>query len=538
MLVGPLFIPAYAFSTGMAASLVIGQADFNSSSPVTTQTGLYIPGSSAFDAAGNLWVADSYNNRVLMFKPPFSNGMAASLVIGQGDFTHNVPNTNATRLNSPGGIAFDAAGDLWIADSDINRVLMFKPPFATGMAASAVIGQPLFTDWAPGTSQTTLYDPLGLGFDASGNLWVADQGNGRVLMFKPPFTNGKAASLVIGQPDYVTGGGFTSQTRLNGPVGVGFDASGNLWVADLFSNRVVLFKPPFSNGMAASLVIGQEDFTHYGSTYNQTRLNAPRALGFDASGNLWVSDFRNNRVLRFAPPFSTGMAASLVIGQPDFVHSVSVASQTGLYQPAGLVFDAVGNIWVTDSYNSRVLMFASSSGLSSFLLELQAGWNLISLPVVPSQTAIAKLLAPLIQWHDLSIVWGFTPAPSPGAWSFFKPGPPSSGTLTSVVDGKAYWIYVTDAFKMTVVGYVVPPGLTPPSYLLVAGWNLIGFKPQPNVANETIATYLTSISGKYTLVLVYDNLNETWLQGAGDLQLAPGEGMWLFMKTPATLLPQ
>lgn len=329
-----------------------------------------------------------------MFKPPFSNGMAASLVIGQGDFTHNVPDINATRLNSPGGIAFDAAGDLWIADSDINRVLMFKPPFATGMAASAVIGQPLFTDWAPGTSQTTLYDPLGLGFDASGNLWVADQGNGRVLMFKPPFTNGKAASLVIGQPDYVTGGGFTSQTRLNGPVGVGFDVSGNLWVADLFSNRVVMFKPPFSNGMAASLVIGQEDFTHSGYTYNQTRLHSPRALGFDSSGNLWVSDFSNSRVLRFAPPFSTGMAASLVIGQPDFVHSVEEASQTGLNEPAGLVFDAVGNIWIADTYNHRVLMFASSSGLSGFLLELQAGWNLISLPVVPSQTAIAKLLAP------------------------------------------------------------------------------------------------------------------------------------------------
>ena len=100
----------------------------------------------------------------------------------------------------------------------------------------------------------------------------------------------------------------------------------------------------------------------------------------------------NTRVLIFAPPFSNGMVANLVIGQTDFAHNGGAMSQTGLKDPVGLGFDSVGNMWVADIKNNGGLMFPGSTGLSRFLLELQAGWNLISLPLRPARTAIAKLL--------------------------------------------------------------------------------------------------------------------------------------------------
>lgn len=532
MLVGSLLTPARAFTTGQSASLVIGQNDFTTNAPGFSQTKVGVPAASAFDAAGNLWVADEGGNRVLMFKPPFTNGKAASLVIGQADFTHTTPDTNQTRLREPYGLAFDASGKLWIADKYNNRTLMFKPPFTSGMAASLVIGQSSFTTNTPATSQSGLNLPQSLSFDAAGNLWISDQHNNRVLRFNPPFSNGMLASIVIGQADFTHSSPATTQTGLNYPTGLGFDTSGDLWVAEFNNNRVLMFKPPFTIGMLASLVIGQTTFATGTPATTQTGLHGPYGLSFDASGNLWVPDALNNRVLRFNAPFTSGMPASLVVGQADFTSSAFAPTQTGLYFPTSSVLDALGNLWVVDAENYRVLMFAGSSGLSGFLLELQAGWNLISLPLRPTQTATGKLLAPIIQMNDLVTVWGFTP---PSTWSYFKP--PNLGTLTSMVDGKGYWVLVTDAINITIVGYVITPGSAPPTYPLATGWNLFGFKPQP-IGNETVATYLTNINTKYTVAWVYNNLNATWIKATPGLQLAPGQGIWIYMTAPATFVPQ
>ena len=533
VLIGSLLTPARAFTMGQSASLVIGQGDFSHAVSNANQTRLFQPFSSAFDAAGNLWVADQLNNRVLMFKPPFSNGLPASLVIGQPDFTQHSNAVGQTGLYDPAGVVFDASGNLWVADAVNNRVLMFKPPFATGMAASLVIGQTTFATNDPATTQSGLWVPYGVTFDAVGDLWLAEMNNNRAVMFKPPFINGMAASLVIGQTDFNHNNAPSpTQTGLHNPMGVAFDVSGNLWVAEASNHRVLMFKPPFSNGKAASVVIGQADFTHKVADTNQTRLYGPTGIAFDASGSLWVADRINSRILKFTAPFGNGMAASLVIGQPGFTSTLFGTSQSVLSYPTSVIFDALGNLWVADQNNNRVLMFAGSTGLSGFLLELQAGWNLISLPVVPTQTATAKLLAPLIQLHELVTVWGFTP---PNTWSYFKP--PNLGTLTSMVDGKGYWVFVTDAINITIVGYVITPGSAPPTYPLATGWNLVGFKPQP-IGNETVATYLTSINMKYTVAWVYNNLNATWIKATPGLQLAPGQGMWIYMTAPATLIPQ
>ena len=112
----------------------------------------------------------------------------------------------------------------------------------------------------------------------------------------------------------------------------------------------------------------------------------------------------------FKPPFSTGMAASLVVGQTDFLSNVVANRNEGLYNPYGLGFDSVDNLWVIDTGNNRVLMFPGSSGLTGFLLKLQAGWNLISLPVVPLQSSPAQLLKPLIQLNELVVAWGYSAA--------------------------------------------------------------------------------------------------------------------------------
>jgi DNA-binding beta-propeller fold protein YncE len=121
--------------------MVIGQPDFVSSDPATTQNGLSFPAGVAVDKAGDLFVAERSNNRILEFVPPFSSGMNASMVIGQPSFVSSVAATSQSGLWLPAGIALDRAGHLFVADQSNNRVLEFEPPFLAGMKASVVIGQ-------------------------------------------------------------------------------------------------------------------------------------------------------------------------------------------------------------------------------------------------------------------------------------------------------------------------------------------------------------------------------------------------------------
>ncbi len=317
----------------------------------------------AFDASGNLWVADAASNRVVRFSPPFQNDMDANLVVGQANFTESGPSTAQNGMSAPYGVAFDPSGDLWVADAGNSRILEFKPPFSIGEAASLVIGQSNFTTKAHSTTATGLWVPTAIAFDSSGKLWVADWVNSRVLRFSSPFSTGMAASLVIGQRDFTSDLFATTQSGLSAPSGLAFDNAGSLWVSDSGNDRVLEFISPFANGMNASLVIGQSSFTGSAPTCVATRsaVCSPAGVSFDAWGNLWATDPQDNRVLEFSPPFSTGMSASSVLGQPDFTSSAASTSATGLslvtttISMANIAFDQSGNLWIGDTGNNRVL---------------------------------------------------------------------------------------------------------------------------------------------------------------------------------------
>jgi sugar lactone lactonase YvrE len=311
-----------------------------------------------FGATHFVLVSDEGNNRVLIYNLPLSNGQSANVVLGQGSFTTSAPALSATEMNDPGGTAEDSLGNIYVSDEDNCRVLQFKPPFTNGMSASLAIGQPdLVTGTCNTTTQNGLRLPLSLAFDASGNLWVADFGNNRILQYKPPFANGMNASVVLGQANFTSGGAATTNSGLFGPHFIAFDSSGNLWVADALNNRVLEFKSPFTNGMAASVVVGQADFVSSVVATTATSLAFPTGVAFDSAGNLWVGDAANNRVLQFKPPFANGMSASLVLGQASFTTSTSATTQNGFSAPFGIGFDSSGNLFVPDSNNNRTLRF-------------------------------------------------------------------------------------------------------------------------------------------------------------------------------------
>jgi sugar lactone lactonase YvrE len=361
-----LATPAFAFS-GLPASLVIGQPNFTSNTCATSQQGQCYPIGVAFDTSGNLWVADALNNRVLEYNAPFSTGEAASVVIGQPNFTANACATTSTGMCVPFVMTFDKSGNLWVADSSNARVLEYNAPFSTGEAASLVLGQTNFTTKTCATTRTGMCTPEAIAFDKSGNVWIGDNGTNRVTEYRAPFSNGEAASMVIGQPNFTSDTCATTRTGMCGPDGLAFDSSGNLLVADYFNYRVLEYRAPFLPYEPASLVIGQTSFTAKTCGAGRTAVCGPENIVLDRSGNLWVADVGpnilanppvgNNRVVEFKAPFSTGEAASLVIGQPNFTANACATTRTGMCGPGDVAFDQRGNLWVADLYNSRVLEY-------------------------------------------------------------------------------------------------------------------------------------------------------------------------------------
>lgn len=479
---------------GNQADKVIGQRDFFRSfvgGPGTTtggltSAGLALPNAIAVDSSGNLWVYDAGNNRILRFPKPLNQQgdfVTPDVVIGQK--TVSVGNQSNQGLTKPsektissnrgtvarGALAFDADGNLWVADPLNNRVLRFPKARlnANEPAADVVLGQQAFDSEATGTTQvdqTVISRPAALAFDARGGLFVTDQ-LVRVLYFGPQnLTTGSQASRLLGvQPtsgtrppapnDYTLGqtvnGGFgipqcvvtignapyvcdapanriarfgasdawpaitqnsisppilgvfgqdnltsggvnrgngatkADSNTLNTPAGAAV-WNNEIWVADTGNNRVIALSAAGNLDLnPASRVLGQVGFD-----LNSVNLVEGRELylfdsSFHATGvaidrtsipnRLYVADTFNNRILGFKDVRTVGtdlrtvltQPADVIIGQPDRFRTgvnypsadLQVPTDQGFFLPTSVAVDAQGNLWVADSGNGRILRFPS-----------------------------------------------------------------------------------------------------------------------------------------------------------------------------------
>lgn len=180
--------------------------------------------------------------------------------------------------------------------------------------------------------------------------------------------NGKGADIVIGQPDF-----FSSSSNYNGitasslsaPSGIAVDSSGNLYVADQDNNRVLEYNTPFvvtgeagSGDNIADELFGQFDnFTNGGCHLGAGGLCAPSGVALDDMGDLYIADYSNNRVLEYSFPSIT-TTANLVFGQGgSFTTNVAGTSNSALDGPTGVAVDSADNLYVADYNNSRVLEY-------------------------------------------------------------------------------------------------------------------------------------------------------------------------------------
>src|SRR5204863_6315586 len=244
-LVSILWLPLQAEE--IKAEAVLGHKDFvtpdcNDPALPPSATLCHGVGVTVDPRSGKLFVADGDNNRVLIWPSAasFSNGQRASVVLGKPDFTidQTLPcPTTAESLCDPNSVVVDHHGNLYVADTDGNRILRYSPPFKNGMKANMVIGEPDFSTSACNSGATGLCSPRDLAIDEDGNLIVVDSDNNRIVVFKSPLHNSKAAALVIGQANFDDnscnrGQSAPSANTLCGPKGMARDSAGNLYVAE------------------------------------------------------------------------------------------------------------------------------------------------------------------------------------------------------------------------------------------------------------------------------------------------------------------
>ena len=378
---------------GREADLVLGQPDFNHSgcngdgnfqtypllAPASAATLCSMPvdqisplegGSFANMAVepvtGDLYVPDFDNHRVLLYRSPFTTDTVADDVWGQADFAGNecnrgrgvgAPDAESLCFRSPfnegfvGGVGLDAAGNLWVADNQNNRVLRFPLDPSTGLpghVADLVLGHPDFGSWAPGGALDQMHAPAAVRVDPSGDVYVADSLNHRILVFEPPLSSGMAATRTLGN-------GFRTPTGLELDPG-----TGGIWVSDRENNQLLLFV----DGQVTKVLFKdvQDNGGHCGGAYTGDGANffstgdnafvasynvcdSAGSIGIDADGNVLVagSSFVQD-VWRFPAPFPDP--------QPGLAHS----ADKRLFPP--YQFATHNEIGLGGIYSARGVAFA------------------------------------------------------------------------------------------------------------------------------------------------------------------------------------
>lgn len=306
----------------------------------------------ALDASGNLYVADYSNQRIRMVAP---NGTITTLAGtgAQGSSGDGGPAVNA-QLNNPSGVAVDASGNVYIADSGSNRVRKVSPSGAISTVAGTNAAGDYSGDGGPATS-ARLGNPTGVAVDTFGNLYIGSQNSGRIRKVSSGGTIVTVAGGGAGD------GGLGSFAGFVLPVAVTQDSDGNTYIGDYSDNRI---RKIARDGRVSTVAgTGAAGFSGDGGPATAAQINAPGQITVDASGNLYFVDYRNNRVRKVAPNgIITTVAGNGVSGHTG---DGGTATNASLSLPAGVVVGLSGNLYIADSTYGLIRQVSPSGTITT-----------------------------------------------------------------------------------------------------------------------------------------------------------------------------
>jgi len=336
---GNLFIADYSnnvirrvdSSTGIISTFA-GYGNGNGDGHPATTAKLNFPEGVAVDSVGNLFIADYSNS-----------------AIRRVDKTTGTISTVAS-LYYPQVIAVDSAGNLFFFDTQNNVIRRLDK--ATG-AISTVAGNGTrgYTGDGGLATSASFSSPQGLAFDSAGNLFIADYYN--YVIRRVDKTSGIVSTVAgTGASGYTGDDGPATSAKLNNPSGIAVDSSGNLFIADYYKN--VIRRVDGSTGIISTFAgNATQGYSGDGGPATSASLKIPEGITIDSAGNLFFDDYGNNVIRRVDK--ATGVISTFAgNGIQGYTGDGGPATTARLYNPQGIAVDSVGNLFIADTQNNAI----------------------------------------------------------------------------------------------------------------------------------------------------------------------------------------
>ena len=337
---------AAGVATGWRIDTMAGRTDNDGDNGAAIRARLAYPEAVAVDGAGNLYIADRENHRIRRVDA----GGTITTLAGTGERGYNGDGGPAVeaRLNGPTGIAVDSEGALYIADRDNHRIRRVDGAGTiTTVAGTGERGYSHSENGSPAVEAQLNY-PEDVAVDNAGNLYIADTWNRMVRRVDA----GGTITTVAGNGGRGFGGGGRPAVRvsLNYPAGVAVDSSGNLYIAEIDQNRV--HRVDVLGVLTTVAGTGEKGYSGDGGTAVEARLNGPRGVAVDGSGNLYFADRGNRRIRRVDASGTITTVAG--IGESGYSGDGGPAAGAWLHTPEGVTVDGAGNLYIADTWNDRI----------------------------------------------------------------------------------------------------------------------------------------------------------------------------------------
>jgi len=330
-----------------------GTAGFRGDGGRATDAAINNPFGPVFDKTGNLYFADKTNNRVR--KIVAGTGIITT-VAGIGTSGHSGDGAAATsaQLNGPTSVAFDSAGNLYIADT--NNQVVRRVDSQTGIISTyAGNGTAGYAGDGQAATSAEISAVKGLAVDGADNLYLADSGNNRIRIVA--VGTGIISTVAgAGSAGYAGDGTSAINAALNAPSGVSFDRSGNLLIADTGNNAIR--KVTTATGLITTIAGDSSGIAGDGGDggpATSARLNAPTTVAVDSTGNVYIADSLNAIIRKVN---SSKQLISTFAGDRSICSSVNgdggLAATAGFCNPTGVVFDGSGNVYIAESGAQRI----------------------------------------------------------------------------------------------------------------------------------------------------------------------------------------
>lgn len=352
---------------------------------VATTLAMVSPFGLAVDSSGNVYVAEYGSNRIR--KIDTSGKITTAIGDGSQGFAGDGGAPNKVQMSLPTGVVVDSSGNLYFADSLNNRIRKLS-----GGNVSTYAGNGAFSRSGDGgaADSAQLNTPLGVAVDSFGNSYIADTANNVVRRVDSnKGTSGTISTFAgTGTAGSSGDGSAAASAQLNGPQGLAVDSAGDLYIADTQNNRVRKVSGGAISTVAGS---GTAGFAGDGGPAASAQLNAPFAVAVDAAGNLYIAEFSNNRVRKVAANGEISTLAGS--GVSGFGGDGLQAAGAQLNGPQGVAVDSAGNVYIADTANNRVRKVAADGVIRTVAGNGAAGFSGDGNPAVNAQVGNPTALA-------------------------------------------------------------------------------------------------------------------------------------------------